>query len=198
MATGPAEQAGADEAEDDFGPTETEKDKLRRMFRPLREVPVEGIRVLVPQCPEPVEVRLGRYLDEDERRELFLVCQDVELDGRPWMLLVFPHALSSEKTLSQMVDILAQARYLGDRALAWKVARACDHTIGIEREEWVEAKLLDNQELKALMGERTERLRELQAADERKDKGLLGEGKPPKKSKHGGGRFKRKLGGTGQ
>ncbi len=174
--TGPAEQAGADEEPVPEG--ESDRDELRRLFRPLREIPVEGVRVKVPKTSDPVPVRIGRYMEADERREVALICQDMEMEGQPWMLVVFPHALENKKALERLADVLAQPTFLGDRGAAWQVIRGCDHAMGIECEAWVDAKMLDRAETHKLLGERTTRLRELQASDERKDKGLLPEHKP--------------------
>ncbi len=186
MSTGPGAEFDLggedDEAPADRGPS---RDVLRRMWRPLREVVVSGCRVQLPQSSEPMEVRFGRYLDADERRELFLVCQDRDIPERPWMLLIYPHALDSERNLVVLVDLLKAPGRLGSASEAWRVIRACEAAMGLEREEWVEEKYLADTEARKVLAERTERLRELQAADEAK--GLLPEKatppEPPRKDR---------------
>jgi hypothetical protein len=159
------------------------RDRLRRMWRPVKEFVVEGFRVKVPQAQDPVEIRVSRYLDADERRELFLICQDAEREDRPWMLLVYPHAMEDERSLMAFLDALSQPRALGSRDEARHVVRAVEAAMGLEREAYVEAQLLDAQAVAGVLAGRTERLNELLLEDNRKARGLLAGGKPPKKSK---------------
>lgn len=180
MTGGPSDEFEVEPTEEASGPS---RDALRRMYRPTREVKVEGTRVLVPsKSPEPMEVRLSRYLDSDDRRELFLVCQDNDLVDippaeRPWMLLIYPHAMESERAVKVLVDLLSQPNALGSRDKAWVVVRACEHAAGLEREEWVEAKVLESAETTKFLAERKDKLRQLQAADEGKAIAQL----PPKR-----------------
>jgi len=140
-------------------------DNLRRMWKPQREVKVDGFEARVAWSTAPVPVVISRWLEPDERREV-VIRAHVGDEGGPQIeaVYVYAHALETERGVVRLVRVLEGPGWCGSRDGAWGIVPACEGALHVAREAWLEAHERDHREAKALIDQRHQRFAELAAA----------------------------------